>query len=248
MNPNGQPGAGAPNPQVGNGGGDGSQVGAPNPQVGNGGATANPQVGNAGSGNPQQPQAALTLEQALDALAKTRLENAQHRTEREQTTARLAQLEAELKKRDDASLSELEKAKRDLAEAQQRAAQSIETNQRLRLQVALHALAPNLGIADPSVALAMLLAEHGGKIKYDTETGEPTNLDKLLEQTLQAHPTLAAQASGQPGALPGQPGMRPAASSGPAMNPARGASQPPAAPRDLRTQPLRRFDQIEWKP
>ena len=131
----------------------------------------------------------------------------------------------ELKRRDDAQLTEQQKRDRDYAEAQTRQLELTLENQRLRAQATGYRLAGQLGVSDIGAALALVNAEHGAELAFDEHTGEPTNLEKLLKQVLADHPVLAAAQSGQPtgGLLPGQPSARPAANSGGATNPGAGA-------------------------
>lgn len=117
----------------------------------------------------------------------------------------------ELKKRDDAGLSEQQKRERDFADLQ---AKNFEYEARLQsqaLQLAGYKLGSQLGIGDISAALALVQVEHQAEVKYAAD-GTPENLSDLLKAVLKEHPGLAAGAQAtQRAPLP--------ASSGGATNP-----------------------------
>ena len=175
----------------------------------------------------QQPQ--LTLEQALDALRKTRDENAAHRTR----LKKLDDYEKAAAEAEKAKLSEVERAARERDEAK---AQADAYKQRIAgYEVRL--AAQKLGIIDPDLALLAIQSQ----LEYEDD-GTPKNAEKLLTELVKAKPYLAGAT--QPG-QPNQPNMRPPAQSGPAMNPARGQGQ---AAQSIPNRPLRGWDAVNWKP
>lgn len=132
----------------------------------------------------------------------------------------------ELKQRDDANLTAAQKLERDYADSQARALELDARVQQQALELAAHRLAPTLGIADVSVALALVGTEHSGELHTDQKTGNPTNLEALLKRVLADHPVLASGAA--QGGPPAGPGTgtppRPPVSSGAPVNPGRGAT------------------------
>lgn len=104
---------------------------------------------------------------------------------------RATELEARLKEIEDSEKSELDKAKEQLAQFEQR--QSAWENERREtaLQLAVHALAPDLGLADAEVALALI---NRNTVEYD-DTGKPSNLAPLLEELVERKPILLKQDS-----------------------------------------------------
>lgn len=136
---------------------------------------------------------ALTLEQALDALEKTRKEAAQQRVD----AKRLKELEAAVKARDEADLTELQKTQKRLAELQQSQVEAERKQQERVIRYAVQAHASTAGIpAD----LASRLIDYS-EIEYDEE-GEPTNVGKLLDKLVKAYPQLKGNAATTPSAPP----------------------------------------------
>lgn len=229
------------NPPAGNGAGAGT--GPTNPPAGNGVGTVNPPAGNSGQagGDPNKPQ--LSIEELQEALRKERMGNELQR----ERLKRLDELEKAAKAADDAKLSEQEKLSKLAAEHQARADEMAAANQQLRLELGVLRVAGTLGITDPGLALVALASEHQHELAADPDSGAYTNIEKLLAQVLKDHPSLAAPAAtpGQPGVLPGN--ARPAVTSGPGASPPRSQVQQQPQPRDLRTQPIRRLTDIEWK-
>ena len=191
------------------------------PAGGNGQAPTPAQANNTGIPNAGQNGQAPA---AIDPQQLTADDVKRMRQELDEARRDAGKAREELKRRDDAQLTEQQKRDRDYAEAQTRQLELTLENQRLRAQATGYRLAGQLGINDIGAALALVNAEHGADLAFDEHTGEPTNLEKLLKQVLADHPVLAAAQSGQPtGGLPGQPSARPAANSGGATNPGAGA-------------------------
>lgn len=149
----------------------------------------------------------LSLEQALDALEKTRRENAEARTK----LKRLAELEAAAQAAEDAKLSEKDRLEKKLAEIQTKQAEAERRTQERVIRYAVQAHASTAGIP---AELASRLIDYS-EIEYDDE-GEPTNIGKLLDKLVKQYPQLKSGASSsstsaappQPtsvGATPGNP-------------------------------------------
>lgn len=100
----------------------------------------------------------------------------------------------ELRKRDDASLTEQQKRERDFADLQAKASEYETRIQRLTLENAGFRHGASLGIGDIAAALALVQVEHGHELKYDA-AGNPENIQDLLKAVLKNHPSLAASAS-----------------------------------------------------
>lgn len=136
------------------------------------------------------------------------------RTQQEIAEARrdAAKYRDELKKRDDATLTEQQKRERDFSDMQAKVFEYEARHQQQALQIAGYRLGAGLGIGDIGAALALVQVEHGADVKYDAKTGEPENIADLLKAVLKDHPFLAAQA--------GAP-TQPPATAGGATNPSR---------------------------
>ena len=206
------------------------------PQANNSGspsAASQPQAGGDNSGSQQQAQ--LSQADYDRIIADLRRENAGHRTENQR-------IAADLKKLQDAQLTDQQKRERDFAEMQTKTLEQELTLQRLHLENAGMRLAPSLGIADPSAAIALVQAEHAGDIQREAD-GTIKNLDALLKKVLADHPVLAGAAQAQP---------RPPASSGGATNPGRAAGNGGLTLEQIKSMPMRermaRWEEIEaWK-
>lgn len=144
----------------------------------------------------------MSAEEAARIIRELRDENAKHRTERSKT-------EAELKKFQDAQLSEADKQARRLADLERANSDKDRELQELKLTRAIERKAAALSIIDPDAAARLL---DWSEIDYD-EAGAPKNLDKLLTALIQTRPYLVATQAQQ----------RPPASSGGATNPGAGA-------------------------
>lgn len=155
----------APTQQQPQAGGSGDpQAGTPAPQAGN----SNPQAG-----DEQQP---LSVEEAR----KLRRENADMRT-------RLKKFEDEKKAADDAQLSELDRIKRDHADAVAERDRLKAQLQRSETEKVLIASARKLGIVDEDAAIRLL---DWDALDFDTETGKPKNADVQLKALVDARPWL----------------------------------------------------------
>lgn len=113
------------------------------------------------------------------------------------TQIRIAELEAELKKRDDAQLSETDKLRKELAEAQAKSTKAEGEKQQTLTRAAIEREAARLRFTDPADAWGLLDA---AAIEYDAD-GKPSNARALLEALAKAKPYLTG--SGKPSALPG---------------------------------------------
>lgn len=159
------------------------------PQVGS--ETPNNNPPQVGDNAPQTPQVgdtpSLTLEQALDALKKTRAEAAAHRTENNTLKAKMTEYErAQLTKEEQltAKVADLEREKAELTRQHQ--------ERTIHYEVQSHAA--KLGIVDPEAAVKLL---DWSQLEYDDD-GMPKNAQKLLQELVKAKPYLASAYSGSP--------------------------------------------------
>jgi septal ring factor EnvC (AmiA/AmiB activator) len=97
---------------------------------------------------------------------------------------------AELKKLKEADQSELTKAQTRISELEQQHNGTTTEAQELRVEVAVLKAATKAGITDPDVAARLL---DRSKIDFD-DSGQPTNMPKLLEDLGKEHPFLLDQA------------------------------------------------------
>jgi hypothetical protein len=114
---------------------------------------------------------------------------------------------AELKKLKEADQSELTKAQTRISELEQQHNGTTTEAQELRVEVAVLKAATKAGITDPDVAARLL---DRSKIDFD-DSGQPTNMPKLLEDLGKEHPFLLDQAR-RPTSMDG--GVRQAAPGG----------------------------------
>lgn len=112
-------------------------------------------------------------------------------------TARVAELEAELKKRDDEKLSETDKLRKQLADAEAKSEQAEKKAAETQTRSAVEREAAKLRFVDPADAWDLLEAT---RIEYGQD-GKPTNARALLEELAKKKPYLVG--SGRPAALPG---------------------------------------------
>lgn len=212
--------------------GDGANAGQA-PQANNNGS-GNPapagQVGQAPNGNTQQQQQQWSQADYERIIADLRRENAGHRTE----NARVA---GELKKFQDAQLSDAEKAARRLAELEQTNTTQARELTELKLTRAIERASAALNIIDADAAAKLL---DWAEIDFDS-SGAPKNLDKLLTALVAAKPWLVGAASAQSQ-------RPPAANSGGATNPGRSAGNGGLTLDIIRAMPMRermaRIDEI----
>lgn len=163
------------------------------PQAGSA-TTPPPAATSSATAAPSAEQLAADLARVTKELGDTRKEAAQHRTE--------------LKKFQDAQLTDQQKL-------EQRATDAEAANKAYQARIASYAVqiaAQKLGIIDPELAALAIQAQ----LEYEPD-GTPKNAEKLLKDLLVAKPYLAG---GQAGAAQQQ---RPPAQSGGATNPGGGA-------------------------
>lgn len=137
------------------------------------------------SGQPtgQEPKGGEPDNEALKReLAETRREAAKHRTEKNA-------LEAELKKRQDAELSETERLKQQVEESN---ANTTQLQQRL-IQSEVKVAAQKLGIINPDLVVPIVQG------KIEMKDGEPTNIEALLTDLVKANPYLVEAPKGSDG-------------------------------------------------
>lgn len=137
-----------------------------------------------------------------------------HRKFRANYDKQQAEAEAAKKAAEEAQLSEIERVKKQHAEAEQR----IKSYQQQLATAQVRMAAQAKGIIDPELAALAIQSS----LEYG-EDGMPTNVDKALDALLKSKPYLAPQAA-EPPATP----ARPAAPAIPAMNPGRTQIAPPA--------------------
>lgn len=126
----------------------------------------------------QEPDASKTFD--AEYVKKLRAEAAANRK-------KASQLEAELKKHQDAQLSEIEKAKKAASETAARleAAEAALRAERVGREVERAAIKLNL---DPELAGRLVSAD---MLEFDEESGMPTNTEKVLQGLLKKWPQLA---------------------------------------------------------
>jgi hypothetical protein len=112
----------------------------------------------------------------------------------------LERLRAELKKRDDADLSETEKLRKQLAEAESERQTIIRDRQAERTRFTVEREAGRLRFADPADAWNLIDQK---RIDFDAN-GNPTNVKELLAELAKAKPYLSAR----PGNGAGEGGAR----------------------------------------
>jgi hypothetical protein len=164
----------------------------------------------AGGATPPQPPT-LTLEEALKALADAQHARDNATQERDRQRARLTELEAKQKAADEASMTELQKAQSRAAEHERALAEQAIEMQQLRVHTVVNREAAKLGIIDPEVAARLIWDQ----VDFDAQTGQPTNIDKLLTKLAADKPYLI-----------GKPGQTPAPQTGATNPPRPGTGQP----------------------
>jgi hypothetical protein len=155
------------------------------------------------------------------------------RRELDEARREAAKYRDEVRKRDDANLSEQQKRERDYTDLQTWKIEHEGDTLRLRLELAGIKLAPSLGINDPAAAMALIQAEHAGELKVNANTGEPENLSDLLKAVIKEHPALAARSA------PQQPQPQGAAAVGGAGNPGRQAGNGALTREAIEAMPIR---------
>lgn len=135
---------------------------------------------------------------------------ARERRQAKAAQAELDRLRAELKKRDDADLSETEKLRKQLAEAETARETLMRNHQTERTRHAIEREAGRMRFADPADAWQLI---DQTRIDYDTN-GVPTNLGQLLDELAKTKPYLTAR----PGNGSGEGGPRGGAAAGFSMD------------------------------
>jgi len=151
-----------------------------------------------------------TLEEALDALEKSRKDALKYRVDGKE----LAELRAFRQQQEDAKLSADEKRDKELASAQERAAAAEERAQRVAVRAEAKVVATSLGIK-PELALKLL---DYAAIEFNEE-GDPTNVAELLANVVEE--LLPQLASGQQQPPQQQTPQQPVAPQMRATNPSR---------------------------
>lgn len=150
------------------------------PQAGAGGGAQDDPVSSGGAGGGAEDVSSLP-EWAQKALRATREEAAKYRV----TAKENAQAAAKLKEFEDKNLSEIEKAKRDAAAAQDAMNQLQSELRRERLTRTVEAEARKLNIIDPEAAFLLVQS----RVEYD-ESGNASNLQALLTDLAKQKPYL----------------------------------------------------------
>lgn len=143
---------------------------------------------------PDQPTTETVEEPDKQALAKALKEA---RDDAIKWRARLRELEAAQKQRDDAELSEAERQAKRLQELEAELAERDSTTRRLALESAVALRSNALGIVDAEVAVAMLDRD---ALEYDADgRPDPASLDDALRRLIKQKPYLKVQqAAGSP--------------------------------------------------
>ncbi len=192
------------------------------PQAGGAGSDPQPQAGNIPPTPTPQAGAGKTPEDYERMLADLRHENAGHRT-------KLKKFEEDEALRAQAQMSELEKAQKQAADAQEQLENTASRLYRMAVREEVDELAGKFNfVLSPKKLATMLLADEDDN-PIEFEDGRPTNIEKLLEKLAKAEPDLVKPAQAQQ-QQPGTPQL-------PAMNPGRssivqpGQQQPGRIPR-----------------
>jgi hypothetical protein len=115
----------------------------------------------------------------------------------------LERLRAELKKRDDADLSEMEKLRKQVADAESQRQTFEQDRKAERTRHTIEREAGRMRFADPADAVSLI---DPARIDFDAK-GNPTNVPALLAELVKAKPYLSAR----PGTGSGEGGARGAA-------------------------------------
>lgn len=201
-------GTGSANPQAGNGAGQGN-AGGSNPQAGNGDPAVNPQAGNSGSGSPPNSQPQMSHEDALEALRKERLANADARK-------KLAAFEKAQQEADLAKLGDLEKANKQLSDLQAKYADTQRIAQERIVAYEVKLAASDLQFHNPAAAVKLL---DWSQLEFDDD-GMPKNAAALLKNLAEHDPWLVKSVNAASAGATGQQ-QQPRASAGGATNPSR---------------------------
>lgn len=165
--------------------------------------TGSPATGNA-TGSATPPAATLTLEEALKQIAELK----QHAQNKESEAAhhgkKLSAAEKELEaykaaeeQARQAQMSELEKAQKAHADLQAQYDSVASELVKSYVRDAVDELAPKFNFILSAKGLTKLLLQDGDAIEWDDDTGEPTNIEKLLDKLAKAEPDLVKKEAQQ---------------------------------------------------
>lgn len=153
-----------------------------------------PQTGEGQASNPEttnsdttQPQTGMTVEQLTEELKRVRSEAASHRT-------KLRTFEEAQKKAEEASLSEVEKLKRQVADS---TTANSNLQQQLRTLQAEREIGKIQGVVDAETVMALV----SSKIEWG-EDGNPTNINNLVSELRKTKPFLFGGVSGNAASNP----------------------------------------------
>ena len=104
------------------------------------------------------------------------------------------ELRAKIQAIEDAEKTDLELAQTKIAKLEAAQADAAAARQETLLKLAVYSKAPELGVIDADIALALL---DRNAIEYD-DKGEPSNLDEQLAALLEAKPILKGKATTKP--------------------------------------------------
>lgn len=148
--------------------------------------------GQEGGGTPQTPPSATPganeLEELRAALKRANAESAERRK-------RLDQLEADEKKRNEAQMSEVEKANKRAETAEARLAAQGQALRERSIRHAVEIEASKAGFIDPADAAA--LADLSG-VQYDEGTGQVSGVDAAVKALAKVKPHLVKQGTPPP--------------------------------------------------
>lgn len=136
----------------------------------------------------------MTTEQLREMVEKERRERQNANKEAQELRRRATSAEADLKKRQEAEMTELEKAQARAKELEDQLTQSNRQNQDARIMVT----ASKLGFNDPTDAIAL--------INRTDLAADEKNLESLLKDVLKAKPYLGKAKGTLPGTSPLNPG------------------------------------------
>lgn len=179
--PNGQPDPS----QQGAGDAGAPPEGSQPPGQGPGGEAGSAQPGSEGQA-PKQ----WTPEEAAEVVRLAREEAARYRTQLRGVQSTLETTQTELKKLQDAQLSEQERVQRELEELRTVKPTLEKSVQEAELKYRVAVAAPKLGIVDPEAAVLLM-----DRSQLVVENGVPTNVDDVLKALVDARPYLKGAAS-----------------------------------------------------
>ena len=189
--------------------------------------TGSPATGTPAAGSATPQSATLTLEEALKQIADLK----QHAQNKESEAAhhgkKLSAAEKELEaykaaeeQARQAQMSELEKAQKAQADLQAQYDSVASELVKSYVRDAVDEVAGKFNFILSAKSLTKLLLQDGDAIEWDDDTGEPTNIEKLLDKLAKAEPDLVKKEA-QQNQQSGAPNI-------PAMSPGRSSIQPPS--------------------